>query len=149
MATLWMVSGDAKDVIAWVKREKMPADTIRAETLVGELDQCIAASDFIGATEITAKLNRELFKLRATEAAPFVKAGRKQRAGLATRRDAHNSAFHLERANEWERWNQAAAQHWKPGSSKNQVASTVKRKLHLEESIPTIARRLKKPQQAS
>ena len=148
MAWLRMACGEARDVISWVKRENIPVDTVRAQTLVSELEQCIGGRDFAAATGITAALNREMFKLRASEAAPFVRIARKQKAARAEGRDAHNKALHLVRAKEWERWNQVAAQHWESGASKNSVARIVRSKLRLQDSLPTIARRLKKPRQA-
>ena len=131
LATLWLTRGEAKDVIAWVERENIPADTSRARALVGKLEQCIAESDFITATEITDDLHRELFKLRAKEAKPFVLAGREHRAKFDLGRKTHNNARHLKHAKEWKRWNEAAAPHWKPGISNNAVARIVKAKLGL------------------
>ena len=37
LATLWLTRGEAKDVIAWVERENIPADTSRAGLLSASL----------------------------------------------------------------------------------------------------------------
>ena len=152
ITSLRVTRGEAVDLIGWAKRDNIPYDTQRAQGLVSELERCIDKRDCVAATRVTADLRREMFNLRAQEAKPFVLAGRKQRASLDLRRETHNKALHLERAREWKRWNEAAAPHWKPSLSKNAAARIVKKKLALEgkgTAIPTIAKRLKKPQQAS
>ena len=121
----------------------------KAEAALAKLDGLIESSDFTGATEAAYWLDRILFNLRALEVAPFVQAGRKQRASLKAIRDAHNAALHSKRTADWAAWNREAMKYWKPGTTKNNVARWLKRDLGLMETVGSIARRLKKPQQAS
>jgi hypothetical protein len=72
--------------------------------------------------------------------------GHAQRKYLGEQREITNRLRHDDRAAEWTRWNQEAAQVWGRNSalSKFAVAERVKRNLGLPDSIRTIRDRLKK-----
>jgi hypothetical protein len=153
LAVLWMRRGEALDLIGAIKHDPADprnAEIVRTEAAVAQLEQHIDKQDFVGAHEVIYTLDRLLFKLRASEAAPFVRTGRKQHAALKSRRDAHNIPLHEERLAEWARWNEAAKDwEWEKRPSKNAAARFVKKKLGLSEEVSTIAKRIKKVGKAS
>ena len=152
MASLWMTRGHAVDVIKWVERENIPADTGRAHILVAELEQCIASRDFVSATRITADLNREVFRLRVTEVVPQLQLGKFLSVPFKQGRNAANETRHATAVERWGEWQAIANEYWHrhPAASKNEAARHVQKNLGLDlNQIPTIVRRLKKPRRAS
>jgi hypothetical protein len=154
LATLWLKSGEARDLIDSIKREpsdRRNNDVAAVEAIVNRLEEQLLARDLAAAVVIADRLERACFKLRAAEAGPFVQSGRKQHASLKSRREAHNRSLQRQRASEWARWNKAADEYWSkhPEASKNSVARWVKERLGLSEASDSIARRLKKTRQTS
>jgi hypothetical protein len=150
LAVLWLRRGEVLDFIGWIKsKDPRNVDVPKAEAALAELEKQLECRDITRATEAAYWLDQIFFNLRVSEAAPLARAGRKQRAGREARRDAYNAALHSERSAEWARWNAEAAKYWKPGATKNSVARLLKRRFGLTDTEGAIARRLKKPRQAS
>jgi hypothetical protein len=153
LAVLWLRCGEVADLIGAIKRnprDPRNREVPKAEAAIAKLEKFIERRDFAGATEPAYWLDVIFFNLRAVEAAPFTQRGRKQLASLSARRDAHNFALKSESSAKWAHWNAEATPYWKkPRATKNSVARFLKARLKLKESEGSIARRLRKPQQAS
>jgi hypothetical protein len=80
------------------------------------------------------------------EHARTFETGEKQRNYLSENREKSNRERHNERAAEWARWNEAAAEIWQetPTLKISEVASRVKKRLNPPDTIRTIRARLKK-----
>ena len=153
LAELWLQWGEARDLILAIERD--PKDPRRPflEKLRGLTDQLegqLSRKDLAEAVPISGDLAQ--VKTRANERllAPSVKLGRYLNPDFQRGRNEANDARRQAAAAEWARWNDCAKPHWKPGISKNAVARIVQSKLGLDpKQVPSIARRLKKPLQAS
>lgn len=125
--------------------------------LRGQIDRADAKSAAAFAYDLGHLIAESSMKFRWE---PSAITGKKQRDFLDDTRTRLNTARHQERAEEWARWNKAAAPHWKPDRgrqatkvderrlSKNAIARIVKTQLGLADSVKTIADRLKKPREA-
>jgi hypothetical protein len=152
-ATLIFARGEAIELMAWAKRkigDRATAQIEKTEKLVAQLQTYIDNSDFVKATPIVSRLQAASFRLRELEAGPFAVKGRKRESDFRTGRDAANRDRQQAARLEWDRWNACARPHWSPGITKNAVARIVQSKLGLDKNqVPNIARRLKKPRQAT
>ena len=125
MAILWLRRGEAVDLIGPIKanpNDSRNREILKAEAAIAKLEEHIERWDFTAATKAAFWLDGILFNLRAMEAVPFVRLGRKQHASLRARSDAHNTALHRERAAEHMHWNAEAEKIWWPGATKNAAA---------------------------
>src|SRR5262245_21471574 len=96
LAVLWLRRGEVADLIGAIKRnprDPRNREVPKAEAAIAKLEKFIERRDFTGATGPTYWLDVIFFNLRAAEAAPFIRTGRKQHASIKALSEARNTAL--------------------------------------------------------